>query len=713
MDQQPAKKCEFCGMVATQSYADDHGVTHWACEHHQPSPAEPAGNVQRPQGHDRTGAHPAHAGHAVNVFRDKFWVSLVVTLPTVLFSPMFQKLVHIHVAFRGSAWIPLVGGTFLFVYGGSVFLKGAANELRAKLPGMMTLISLAIIAAFGWSVAASIFGLGGDFFWELATLITIMLLGHWIEMKSVSDASSSLSELAKLLPDMAERVTDAATVVTETVPLNALVTGDSVLVRPGSKVPVDGTVVDGASALNESMITGESKPVEKTIGSPVIAGTINGNGVLKIKVTRVGADTVLSGIMRLVAEAQASRSRTQVVTDKAAFVLTVIAIVVGGVTFASWLFVGAGLTFAFERLVTVLIITCPHALGLAVPLVTSISTSLAARSGILVRKRVALEAARQVDVVLFDKTGTLTTGNFGVVDVVGAAGYSSSDALSLAAAIGKTSQHPINTAITSAAQARHVSPVSVQAVATIPGRGVRGTHKGQTVMLGGPQLLVLERLAVPDALRGAATAADRAGQTIVYLIVGGRVCGAITLADRVRPESKVAAAALKQLGLTPAILTGDATAVAHGVAKELGIELVFAQVLPEDKVNKVKELQAKGTHVMMVGDGVNDAAALAQADVGVAIGAGTDVAIESAGIILMRNDPRDILRIITLARATYTKTVQNLVWATGYNVLAIPLAAGVLAGHGILLAPAVGAILMSLSTVIVAVNAQFLRRLRL
>ncbi len=665
------------------------------------------------------------------MFRDKFWVSLAVTIPTVLFSPMFQELVGFTLTFPGSAWIPFLGGTFLMGYGGSVFLKSAANELRAKLPGMMTLISLAILAAFGWSVAATLFGLDGDFFWELATLITVMLLGHWIEMKAVSDASGALGELAKLLPDEAERLltqsakrkAQSRTENLERIPISGVRVGDLLLIRPGAKIPVDGEVVEGASSVNESMITGESQPIEKTAGSLLIAGTVNGHGVLTMRVTKVGADTALSGIMRLVAEAQASQSRSQVLADKAAFALTVVAIGVGAITLVSWLASAAGPTFAFERLVTVLVIACPHALGLAVPLVTSISTTLAAKNGILVRKRIALEAARSVDVVLFDKTGTLTSGEFGVVRYVAIPGKKPADILAVAATVEAASEHPLAQAMVTKATEEKLTIPLARAIKAIPGQGVKGKVGQRWITVGGPQLLTAKQLTVPDQLQSLTREAATKGQTIVYVVDGDSIVGAITLADQIRPESRDAINALHQLGVQVAMVTGDSKAVADAVAKELAIDTVFAEVSPQEKIEIVQRLQAGENRdsslqtrasrlkVAMVGDGVNDAAALVAADVGIAIGAGTDVAIESAGIVLMRNDPRDIVSIVTLARATYAKTVQNLVWATGYNVVAIPLAAGVLAAQGILLAPALGALFMSLSTVIVAANAQLLRRL--
>lgn len=652
------------------------------------------------------------------MFRDKFWVSLLLTIPVVLYSPMIQDFLNFSMpAFPGSNWIPFVFGSVIFFSGGMVFLQSALGELRARLPGMMTLIALAITAAYTYSLAVT-FGLEGtEFFWELATLITIMLLGHWLEMRSVSAAQGALGELAKLLPDTAERVRRSEIgdrrSATEQVYVSELRIGDQVLVRPGAKVPADGEIAEGRSSLNESMLTGESKPVSKTIGDAVIAGTVNGDGAVTVTVTKIGADTALAGIMRLVAEAQASRSRAQILADKAAMYLTFVALLAGGGSFAYWLAAGAGTAFALERLVTVLVIACPHALGLAVPLVTSISTSLSARNGILVRQRMALEAARNIDVVLFDKTGTLTTGEFGVTNVWSAGEEHEETVLELAAAVDAKSQHPIGHAIVAESSKHGHASQQASDVTALPGRGIEGQIGKRTITVGGPQLLADRKVELTEKLERSIKEAEVRGETVVVVLDGSTALGAIALADQIRTESKEAVSALQQAGVRVAMVTGDAEDVAQSVAKQLGIEEVFARVLPDQKVEKVKALQTDGSKVLFVGDGVNDAPALTQADVGVAIGAGTDVAIESAGIILVRNDPRDISRIVTLSRATYAKMVQNLLWATGYNVVAIPLAAGVLASSGILLAPALGAVLMSLSTVVVATNAQFLRRLQL
>ena len=696
--------CERCGMVATVSYVGPEGATHFVCEHHLPTEGiKPEKNDSKSE---------MHHGHSANMFRERFWISLIVTIPTVLYSTMFQGIIHwVPPAFPGSTWLPFLGGTFLFFYGGTVFLKSAISELKAKLPGMMTLISLAITTAYLWSVASMLLNLGSDFFWELATLVTIMLLGHWIEMSSVANAQGALHELSKLLPETAERID--AHGKSEPVMLANVRVGDVIRIRPGARIPTDGEVIEGNSSVNEAIISGESLPVTKTVKGAVIAGSVNGEGTLLVKTTRTGKDTALAGIMRLVAEAQASKSRTQVVADQAAFALTVIALVAGAATLIGWLIAGQSVTFAMERFVTVLVIACPHALGLAVPLVASISTTLAARNGLLIRQRTALETARTIDVVLFDKTGTLTTGLFGVVDVVAVPGKKIADVLAAAAAIEANSEHPLANAIVAKAKKLRIDIPTARGVSAIPGQGVQGKIGIRTITIGGPQLLVDRGINVIASLESVTEEAAKNGQTVVYVFDNNKMIGAITLADQIRPESREAILKLKQLGIESAMITGDSKAVATSVAKTLGIEIVFSQTLPKEKLEKVRTLQQQGKKVAMVGDGINDAAALTQADVGIAIGAGADVAIESAGIILVKNDPRDIVNVVTLARATYQKTVQNLVWATGYNVVAIPLAAGALAHYNFVLSPAVGAILMSCSTVIVAANAQLLRRIEL
>lgn len=652
-----------------------------------------------------------HEGHSVAMFRDRFWLSAILTVPVLLYSEMIQQWLGFSMpTFPGSQWIPSIFGTIIFFYGGTVFLRSALVELRAKLPGMMTLISLAILAAYLYSLATAFFIEGTEFFWELATLISVMLFGHWMEMRSIAGAQGALRELAKLLPDTAEVIRGDQI---EKVTLSRLRTGDIVLIRPGAKIPADGEVISGESSVNESMITGESRPVQKDKGDEVIAGTVNGDGSLHVKVSKIGEATALAGIMRLVSEAQTSRSHAQILADRAALYLTIIAIIAGGSSLFGWLIAGAGLAFAVERAVTVLVIACPHALGLAVPLVTAISTSLAARNGLLIKQRMALEAARNINVILFDKTGTLTTGQQGVVDVMAAGNVEPSEVLRLIASAEAPSEHSIAKALVGKAQEQSLKLSEAQAFNALKGRGVTAKIDRTTYYVGGPRMLEERKATIPSAISDKVQAADKAGKTIVYLLDDRQVLGAVTLADTIRPESKEAIRGLQSLGLRVAMLTGDSSGVAAWVAKELDVTEYFAEVLPEHKVDKVKELQRDGSRVAMVGDGVNDAPALIQAHVGIAIGAGTDVAIESAGIILVRNDPRDVVNVIRLSRRTYAKMVQNLIWATGYNVIAIPLAAGVLAGQGILLAPAVGALFMSASTVIVALNAQLLRNLHL
>ena len=652
--------------------------------------------------------HDKHAGHNPNIFRQKFWLSLLLTIPTLLFSHTIQEWLGFELVFPGSEYISPLLGVVIFFYGGMVFLKSARGEIAAKRPGMMTLISMAITVAFGYSLAITL-GLaeGMDFWWELATLVTIMLLGHWIEMRSVENAQGALDELAKLLPDEAELVGGGGT---HAVPVARLKVGDVVLVRPGSKVPVDGVVVKGASEVNESMLTGESKTVKKTIGSMVVGGAMNADGALTIEVTKVGGDTALAGIMRLVEEAVESKSSTQILADKAAFYLTFIAIAAAAMTWVGWWMAGASAGFILERVVTVLIIACPHALGLAIPLVTAISTALAAKNGLLVRERIALEAARTIDVVLFDKTGTLSTGEQGVIEVVG---DDTGKLLGIAAALEQQSEHPIARAIVRYAQDKKSAVQQVADFKALAGRGVHGKIDGQTVAVGGPRLLEEFGIELNATLQSVSDTASNDGKTAVYVVENDAVLGAIILADTIREESKAAVAELQAMGKRVAMLTGDSKGVAAWVSSELGIDKYFAEVLPGSKAETVKQLQADGSRVAMVGDGVNDAPALTQADIGIAIGAGTDVAIESAGIILASNDPRGVAKIVRLSARTYSKMLQNLAWAAGYNVLALPLAAGILATFGVVLSPAVGAILMSLSTIVVAINAQLLRKIKL
>lgn len=663
------------------------------------------------EGHHEAHDHDKHAGHNPDMFKKKFWLSFALTIPVLIFSETIQELLNFTApSFPGSTWIPAILGTIIFFYGGLVFLKSAKAELAARQPGMMTLISLAITVAFGYSIAVS-FGLEGmDFWWELATLVTIMLLGHWLEMASVQNAQGALKELAKLLPDEAELLTKNGTKI---VAVASLKVGDLVLVRPGSTIPTDGVVMKGESKVNESMLTGESKAVSKTVKSLVIGGAINGSGSLTIKVTKVGDDTALAGIMKLVADAQNSKSKTQIVADRAAFYLTFVAIGAAILTAIGWTFFSdQSASFILERVVTVLVIACPHALGLAVPLVTAISTTLAAKNGLLVRERMALEAARNIDVVLFDKTGTLTKGEQGVVDIL-TADAKVNDVLALAASVELESEHPIAKAIVTFAKGKKLKLIVAKKFSAMSGRGAKATVGADIIYVGGPKLLEELSVKLTQDLASAAMNASNDGKTVVYVIRSKKVIGAIMLADVIRPESKEAVQALQKAGKRVAVLTGDAKGVAAWVSKELGITEFFAEVLPEHKADVVKKLQADGSKVAMVGDGVNDAPALTQADVGIAIGAGTDVAIESAGIVLASSDPRGVAKIVILSKATYRKMVQNLAWATGYNAIAIPLAAGVTAGLGFVLSPAIGAVLMSVSTIVVAVNAQFLRKVDL
>jgi len=612
--------------------------------------------------------------------------------------------------FPGSRYIPAVFGTTVFLYGGRVFIQGAVRELNDRMPGMMTLISLALSVAFTYSLVVTLGWRGMPLWWELATLVTIMLLGHWIEMRSIFQAQGALKELAKFLPDSAVRITDGGT---EEIPVSELRPGDLVLVRPGAGIPADGIVKDGRSAVDESMLTGESKPVEKDSGHEVVAGTVNGSGSLRVEVTDTGDETALGGIMRLVEEAQTSRSRAQALADRAASWLTWVAISAGAVTLVVWLVLGDNEAFAIERLVTVLVIACPHALGLAIPLVIAISTTLGARNGLLVRDRRGLEEARNLDVVVFDKTGTLTLGEFGVVMVGTAEKFTERDALRFAAAVEADSEHTIAQGIVKAARERGVEGAPAESFEAIPGHGVSATVEGREFRMGGPALLRKLDLSLPTELEGKARESEQRGQTTVYLIEGSRVLAVFGLADRVREESREAVDRLHALGIEVVMLTGDAEPVARAVAEDLGIDIVFSEVLPDQKAEKIRSLQAEGKRVAMIGDGVNDAPALVTADIGVAIGAGTDVAVEAGDIVLVRSDPRDVARVVALSRASYRKMVQNLWWAAGYNIVAIPLAAGVLVPVGILLNPAVGAVLMSLSTVIVAINAQLLRRVKL
>ena len=665
-----------------------------------------------PDGGGAHAGHDKHAGHSVEMFRRKFWGTLLLAIPTLVWAPMIQHWFGYSAPGgpAASRWISAIFGALVFAYGGWVFIRGAVRELADRRPGMMTLIALAISISFLFSLAVTLGFPGMDFWWELATLVTIMVLGHWIEMRSISQAQGALKELARLLPDTAVRLVGERT---EEVSVSDLRNGDVMLVRPGASIPADGVVREGTSEVDESMITGESRPVEKGPSGKAIAGTVNGSGSLRIEVTGTGEKTALAGIMRLVEQAQGSRSRAQALADRAAFALTIIAVVAAAFTLVGWFVAGAAASFVIERVVTVLVIACPHALGLAIPLVVAISTTLGARNGFLVRDRRGLEEARNLNAVFFDKTGTLTRGEFRVVEITSRGPMAQEEALALAAAVERDSEHTIARGIVKSAEERGLAIPPAERFQAIPGAGVEAVVGGRQLRIGGPALL--RRLAVePEpALRAAIDRAAARGQAALTMLEKTTPLAVFAVADAVRDESREAVRRLHEQGIEVIMMTGDAQAVATAVAEDLGIDTVFAEVLPEQKASKIKDVQQQGKRVAMVGDGVNDAPALLTADVGIAIGAGTDVAVEAGDVVLVRSDPRDVSRIIALSRATYRKMLQNLGWATGYNIVAIPLAAGVLAPWGIVLPPAIGAILMSLSTVVVAINAQLLRGVRL
>ena len=685
-------------------------------DHHGHAPGQPPAHehhaaVQRghaASGHlgQGAGGHTNHHAHMVADFRRRFWVSLALTVPVLALARHIQGWLGLHgaLAFPGDAWVQFVLASAIFFYGGWPFLTGLVAEVRTLRPGMMTLIGLAITVAYVYS-SAVVFGLSGeDLFWELATLIDIMLLGHWIEMKSVLGASAALESLVRLMPAEAHLIQSDGS--TRDVPLTELRRGARVLVKPGEKIPTDGVIVEGHTSVNEAMLTGESRPVEKGQGATVIGGSVNGEAAITVEVAKTGDETYLAQVIALVRQAQESRSRSQDLANRAAVWLTAVALGGGAVTVAAWLVGGASLPFAVERMVTVMVIACPHALGLAVPLVVAVSTALSAGNGLLIRDRSAFERARALDAIVFDKTGTLTEGRFGVTDVIPLAGRSAEELLRLAASLESQSEHPIATGVVRGARERTIAFAPPKDFRAIPGKGAEARVDGIAVKVVSPGYLKTAGLTAEDPrVREVA----EQGKTVVYVLVDDRLEGAIALADVIRPESREALGRLKAMGIRVMMLTGDATAVARWVARELALDEYFAEVLPDQKAAKIKEVQARGLTVAMTGDGVNDAPALVQADVGIAVGAGTDVAIESADIVLVRSDPRDVTAIVDLARATYRKMVQNLWWATGYNVLAIPVAAGVLYPAGILLTPAMGAVLMSASTVIVAFNARLLR----
>jgi len=644
------------------------------------------------------------------MFRDRFWLSLLLSIPVVLTSDSIMEWFGYELQFAGMEWVGPVLGTAIFFYGGWPFVVGAVAEARHRQPGMMLLIGMAITVAFvaSWTASLDLFAV--EVWWELSLLIVIMLLGHWMEMRAIGQAQGALAALAELLPDEAERVNDSGEV--EIVRIGELAVGDVVLVRPGGRVPADGVIVQGVADVDESMITGESNPVAREEGDRVIGASVSVDGSIRVRVDAVGDDTALAGIQRLVAQAQLSKSRTQVLADRAAALLFYVAVAVAAVTMAVWLLLGQA-DSALTRSVTVLIIACPHALGLAIPLVTSISTAKSARSGILVKDRLALEQMRNVDAVLIDKTGTLTKGEHALTGVAVTAGVSEDEVLTVSAAVEADSEHPLARAIVAAAQERGLDVPTATEFRSMTGRGVQASIDGAAASVGGPALLRERGMTVPDDLTNPIDEWKGRGAAVLYVSRDDRVIGVLALEDQVREESRAAVKALQDRGVTVAMITGDAEQVAQAVAADLGIDEVYAEVLPEDKDKAVADLQGRGHTVAMVGDGVNDAPALARADVGIAIGAGTDVAIESAGIVLASDDPRGVVSIQRLSRASYRKMVQNLWWAAGYNLVAIPLAAGVLAWAGFVLPMAVGAVLMSLSTIIVAINAQFLRRVDL
>jgi Cu2+-exporting ATPase len=654
-----------------------------------------------PNGH----SHSAHHGHMIEDFKRRFWVSLIITIPIIVISPMIHHFLGLEdsLRFTGDMFVLFALSSVVYFYGGWPFLKGIYDEIKKRQPGMMTLIALAISVAYFYS-SATVFGVKGeDFFWELATLIDIMLLGHWIEMKSIMGASKALEELAKLMPDEAHQIDDNGNVAD--VPVSELKHKDKLLIKPGEKIPADGKIFEGKTSINESMLTGESKPVSKSEGDNVIGGSINGEGSLKIEVEKTGDETFLSQIVKMVQEAQQSKSKTQDLANRAAFWLTIIAITSGALTMFVWLmFSGETFNFALSRTVTVMVITCPHALGLAVPLVVAVSTALSAKSGLLIRNRTSFEQARNINAVIFDKTGTLTKGEFGITETISFdKNYDEKDILKYAAAVESESEHPIAQGIVKSSQDKY----ELKEFNSIPGKGAEGKVNGKDAKVVSPGYLQENKIELQEKDKIEKLSAQ--GKTVVFVLIDNKLTGAIALADIIREESKEAIKQLKELGIKPMMLTGDNKQVAKWVADELKLDDYFAEVLPGKKAEKVKEVQSRGMIVAMTGDGVNDAPALAQADVGIAIGAGTDVAVETADIILVRSNPKDVVSLIKFAKATYKKMIQNLIWATGYNVIAIPLAAGVLYSAGIVLSPALGAVLMSLSTIIVAINAKLLK----
>ncbi|MEO5570701.1 MAG: copper-translocating P-type ATPase [Bacteroidia bacterium] len=659
--------------------------------------------------HSQHAANPSmgmehHDPHKMMIedFKRRFYVTLIITIPVMLLSPMIQQWFHFNIAFKGSTYLLFVLSTIVFFYGGMPFLKGLVDEIKNSALGMMTLIAVAITAAYAYSVA-TVFGLRGmDFFWELCTLILIMLLGHWIEMKSVAGASKELELLVQLMPSDAHMIMPT---MIHDVKTDSLKEGDSILIKPGEKVAADGIIYEGESYLNESMLTGESVPVKKSIDQKVIAGSINGNGSLKVKVTHASKDSYLSRVIKLVDDAQKTKSKTQLLADKAAKILTIVALIAGfGTFFFWWLIAKQPVVFALERMVTVIVICCPHALGLAVPLVVAISTSLSAKHGLLIKNRTAFENARKITTIIFDKTGTLTIGKFEVARIKSwQSGFDEKEIIRLAAALEQNSEHPIATGILAKAKELAIAIPAVKNFKAITGKGIEADVDGKNIKVISPGYLKENKIALPENYTSSTS------ETIVFIIVNNKLTGYISLADNIRPESVEAIKTLHENNIKSILLTGDNAIVAKSVSDELKMDGFFAEVLPHQKLEKIKELQAKGEFVAMTGDGVNDAPALAQADIGIAVGSGSDIAAETAGIILVNSNPKDITSLILFGKATYRKMIQNLMWATGYNIIALPLAAGVLYKYGIMLTPAAGAVLMSVSTIVVAINAKLLK----
>lgn len=707
--------------MSTSHQHGEHSGAHQAAEADHTQHTDHGGHEEHSHGdhhghgHEHGHGHGHGHGEHAAMFRSRFWWSLLLSVPVVIFSPMVAELLGYGVPeFTGSSWIPPVLGTIIFIYGGTPFLQGGWSELKSRQPGMMLLIAMAITVAFvaSWVTTLGIGGFDLDFWWELALLVVIMLLGHWLEMRALGAASSALDALAELLPDEAEKIIDGQT---HTVPVSELAVDDIVLVRAGARAPADGTIVEGSAEFDESMITGESRPVFRDKGERVVAGTVATDNTVRVQVEAIGGDTALGGIQSMVAEAQESSSRAQALADRAAALLFWFALSAAFITAVVWSIIGSP-SDAVVRTVTVLVIACPHALGLAIPLVIAISTEQAAQSGVLIKERMALERMRTIDAVLFDKTGTLTEGAHAVTGVATVEGINEGQLLAVAAAAEADSEHPLARAIVKAAEDHaeasqeqlHSSDFSAAA-----GRGIQATVDGAEVLVGGPNMLRELELATPGVFDAQVEEWSQRGAGVLHVVRDGQIIGALAVEDKIRPESRAAVQALQEQGVKVAMITGDATQVAEAVGEELGIDEVFAEVLPQDKDSKVTELQERGLAVAMVGDGVNDAPALARAEVGIAIGAGTDVAMESAEVVLASDDPRSVLSMMSLSRASYRKMIQNLIWASGYNIIAVPLAAGVLAPIGVVLSPAAGAVLMSLSTIVVAFNAQLLRRIEL